>query len=126
MIFPPNILTTGEYYNNIISERQVFEMAELASLNIKIDRNLKSQADMLFNAMGMTLTTAVNVFVRQAVQEQAIPFTIRLDSDKLVAQRAKEALKEAQEQAIINGTADMTIDDIDNEIQAYRQENRCL
>ena len=79
---------------------------------------------MLFNAMGMTLTTAVNVFVRQAVQEQAIPFTIRLDSDKMVALRAKEALKEAQEQAIINGTADMTMDEIDAEIQAYRQEKR--
>ena len=54
-------------------------MAELTSLNIKIDRDLKSQADQLFNAMGMTLSTAVNVFVRQAVQEQAIPFKIHLN-----------------------------------------------
>jgi len=51
-------------------------MAEVTNLNIKIDRELKSDADKLFNEMGMTLTTAVNVFVRQAVLERAIPFRI--------------------------------------------------
>lgn len=57
-------------------------MANTTNLNIKVDRDLKSQADILFNAMGMTLTTAVNVFIRQAVQDQAIPFQIRLDEKK--------------------------------------------
>ena len=99
-------------------------MAETTSLNIKIDRDLKNQADILFNAMGMTLTTAVNVFVRQAVQEQAIPFKIRLDSDRSAAARAKEALQESRAQAISNGTSNMAMDDIDNEIHAYRRENR--
>ena len=40
-------------------------MAGVSNLNIKIDRELKAQADKLFNDMGMNLTTAVNVFVRQ-------------------------------------------------------------
>ena len=52
-------------------------MAETTNLNIKIDRDLKLRADRLFNEMGMNLTTAVNVFVRQAVLERAIPFQIR-------------------------------------------------
>ena len=52
-------------------------MAETTNLNIKIDRNLKLRADKLFNEMGMSLTTAINVFVRQAVLERAIPFRIR-------------------------------------------------
>ena len=51
-------------------------MAGVANLNIRIDRDLKIQADKLFNDMGMNLTTAVNVFVRQAVLERAIPFKI--------------------------------------------------
>jgi DNA-damage-inducible protein J len=51
-------------------------MADMTNLNIKIDRDLKAQADRLFNEMGMNLTTAVNVFVRQAVLERAIPFKI--------------------------------------------------
>ena len=51
-------------------------MSEVTNLNIKIDRDLKLAADKLFNEMGMNLTTAVNVFVRQAVLERAIPFRI--------------------------------------------------
>jgi DNA-damage-inducible protein J len=93
-------------------------------LNIKIDRDLKAQADALFNKMGMNLTTAVNVFVRQAVQEQAIPFKIYVDDDSAVLLMAKEALKDMQEQSVINGTAEMTMEEIDAEIAAYRQEKR--
>ena len=52
-------------------------MLETTNLNIKIDRELKIKADQLFNEMGMNLTTAVNVFVRQAVLERAIPFKIQ-------------------------------------------------
>ena len=52
-------------------------MSQTTNLNIKIDRDLKIKADRLFNEMGMTLTTAVNVFVRQAVLERAIPFRIQ-------------------------------------------------
>lgn len=94
------------------------------SLNIKIDRNLKTQADVLFNKMGMTMTTAVNVFVRQAVQEQAIPFKIYVDEDIIVLSNAKQALRDMQEQSVINGTSEMTMDEIDAEIAAYRQEKR--
>ena len=54
-------------------------MAEVTNLNIKIDRDLKVEADRLFNEMGMNLTTAVNVFVRQAVLQRAIPFKIYRD-----------------------------------------------
>ena len=99
-------------------------MAQTTSLNIKIDRDLKTQADILFNAMGMTLTTAVNVFVRQAVHEQAIPFKISLNSDMVAVNDAKKALQESRSQALGNGTSDMTMDEIDNEIHAYRIENQ--
>ena len=46
------------------------------STNIKIDPILKEQAQDLFESLGMNLTTAVNIFLRQAVREQAIPFRI--------------------------------------------------
>jgi len=53
-------------------------MGDLASLNVKIDRTIKKEADSIANAMGMTLSTAINVFVRQMVYERAIPFKINL------------------------------------------------
>lgn len=43
------------------------------STNIKIDPELKQQAQKLFSELGMDMTTAVNIFLRQAVREQAIP-----------------------------------------------------
>ena len=46
------------------------------STNIKIDPELKEQAQELFESFGLSLSAAVNVFLRQAVREQAIPFRI--------------------------------------------------
>lgn len=46
------------------------------STNIKIDPELKQEAQALFNDLGMNLSTAINLFLRQAVREQAIPFRV--------------------------------------------------
>lgn len=46
------------------------------STNIKIDPTLKREAQELFENMGLNLSTAVNMFLRQAVREQAIPFRV--------------------------------------------------
>ncbi len=46
------------------------------STNIKIDPELKKEAQKLFSELGMDMTTAVNIFLRQAVREQAIPFRV--------------------------------------------------
>lgn len=46
------------------------------STNIKIDPILKRESQALFESFGLSLSTAVNMFLRQAVREQAIPFRI--------------------------------------------------
>lgn len=48
------------------------------NINIRIDADLKSQADILFAELGMSLSTAFNIFVRQALREGKIPFDISL------------------------------------------------
>ena len=50
------------------------------STNINLDQELKRNAQELFNALGMDLTTAVTVFLKQAVQAQAIPFEIKRET----------------------------------------------
>ena len=42
------------------------------STNIKIDPELKEQSQALFESLGLSLSAAVNIFLRQAVREQAI------------------------------------------------------
>lgn len=49
------------------------------NVTIRMDTNLKKQADMLFNDLGMNLSTALNIFIRQAVREGRIPFDISLN-----------------------------------------------
>lgn len=46
------------------------------NVTIRMDEDLKKQADILFNELGLSLSTAFNIFVRQAVREQSIPFVI--------------------------------------------------
>ena len=57
-------------------------MGDLASLNVKIDRTVKKEADIISHAMGMTLSTAINIFVRQMINERAIPFRVQLTDIK--------------------------------------------
>ena len=46
------------------------------NVTIRMDEDLKAQAEELFEEMGMTITTAINVFFRQAVREGRIPFEV--------------------------------------------------
>ena len=43
-------------------------------VTFRTDETLKKEAEMLFTQMGLNMTTALNVFLRQAVLERAIPF----------------------------------------------------
>ena len=49
------------------------------NLNIRIDKNIKDQAEEIFNELGLNMTTAVNIFLRPAIHEQGIPFELKLD-----------------------------------------------
>ena len=49
------------------------------NINIQMDSDLKAQADALFGELGMDLSTAFNIFVRQALREGRIPFNISLN-----------------------------------------------
>ncbi len=48
------------------------------NISIRMDSDLKAQADVLFGELGMNLTTAFNIFVRQAIREGGIPFEISI------------------------------------------------
>lgn len=55
-------------------------------IHISVDEDLKEQAETLFNDLGLNMTSAINVFLKQAVKEQAIPFEIRkVNSETLQA-----------------------------------------
>ncbi|MCL2103866.1 MAG: type II toxin-antitoxin system RelB/DinJ family antitoxin [Kiritimatiellaeota bacterium] len=47
-----------------------------SNITIRLDSGLKQEAESLFNSLGMNLTTAVNIFFRQSIRDQCIPFPI--------------------------------------------------
>lgn len=65
----------------------------MASVNVttRMDSNLKKQAEELFSELGLSLTTAITIFMKQAVREKRIPFDISLNIPSL---EILETLKE--------------------------------
>ena len=52
------------------------------SMSIRLDSEVKEQAQQVFNNLGMDMTTAINIFLRQAIQYQGLPFNVRLDENR--------------------------------------------
>ncbi|MCL2603029.1 MAG: type II toxin-antitoxin system RelB/DinJ family antitoxin [Defluviitaleaceae bacterium] len=93
-------------------------MSALASLNVKIDRSVKKDADFVANSMGMTLSTAINIFVRQMVSERAIPFKIHMADNEAV--KFHKLLDDMRANAAERGF--LNDDEINAEIKAARLE----
>ena len=63
------------------------------NISIRMDSELKAQAEALFSELGMNLTTAFNIFVRQSLREGGIPFEISI---KQPNKETIEAMLEAE------------------------------
>ncbi len=48
------------------------------NMNIRMDSEVKREAEKLFEQFGLNMTSAINLFLRQAIREQSIPFEISL------------------------------------------------
>ncbi|GHS89010.1 hypothetical protein AGMMS49957_11470 [Synergistales bacterium] len=68
-------------------------MAKTASLNIRIDPETKSGAEQLFSQFGITVTDAVNMFLRQSLMVGGLPFELKQPRHKM---ETEAALQEAR------------------------------
>ena len=53
--------------------------AMTTNLNIRMDKNVKEQAEKIFSELGLNMTTAINIFLRTSIREHGIPFSLKLD-----------------------------------------------
>ena len=51
---------------------------ESTNLNIRTDKKVKAAAEKIFEELGLNMTTAVNIFLRQTIRENGIPFALKL------------------------------------------------
>lgn len=52
----------------------------VANLNVRVDRSIKEQSEVIFEKLGINMTSAINMFLRQTIREQGLPFTPTLYS----------------------------------------------
>ena len=77
------------------------------NISIRMDADLKSQADTLFNELGMNLSTAFNIFVRQSLREGRIPFDISLNQPNEETIAAMQEAKRIAKDPNVKGYTDV-------------------
>lgn len=54
-------------------------MSETTTLNIRVNKDLKKQSDMILSLLGLNTSTAVNMFLNAVVRNNGIPFSLTLN-----------------------------------------------
>lgn len=93
---------------------------EQITFNVIMDENLKMEFEKICNYLGMDMSTAINVFARAVVREKKIPFELS-DSDIYSKEETLKVINDIRMKAVENGTADMTMEEIDAEIAKARK-----
>jgi len=93
-----------------------------ATFSVRMDDKLKREFDALCADFGMNATTAFNVFAKAVVRERKIPFEIVASEPAVSLEDGRKAFWELREVAKQNGIQDMSLEEINAEIQAVRSE----
>jgi len=93
-------------------------MADSTTVSFEIDSAIKSQADSLLEAVGLDITIAFNIFVRQIITSQSIPLQAELSLGEQFGTLMEKMRKQATEE-----DGYLSDDEINAEIQAYRTES---
>ena len=93
------------------------------AFTVRMDADVKKRFDDLCKDFGMSANTAFNMFTRAVIRQERIPFDVESEKQARL-QRAREAIERSGRDAVANGTANMSMEEIDEEIRLYREERR--
>ena len=65
-----------------------------SNVTVRVDDELKKQAEELFSDLGLTMTAAMMIFMKQAVREQRIPFELTRNRPNRITARAIAEMRE--------------------------------
>lgn len=57
----------------------------MTNLNIRVDSEVKKEAEQVFEELGLNMSSAVNIFLKTVIRENGIPFSLNLESAQTVA-----------------------------------------
>ena len=93
-------------------------------LQVRVDDSLKDEAARVFENLGIDTSTAVRMFLKRSVMENGIPFRMTLPKEPYEADRGFRAMQEISETAEKTGVSEMSLDEINAEIEASRAERQ--
>ncbi len=88
------------------------------NITIRMDEELKKQAEELFSDLGLNMTTAFHIFLKQAVREQQIPFMVSkrvANNETFMALKEIEQLKKDKNKKTYDSFAEL-LEEIENDI----------
>ena len=88
------------------------------NFSVRMDSDLKRECEALYNELGMNLTTAINVFLRQSLRTGGFPFEVRIDKPNAVT---LAALSEAEKLA--NDSSKIIFNDVEEALTALKECN---
>lgn len=93
-------------------------MAKTANINLRIDPDVKHEAEALFQSFGISVTDAINIFLHKSIMEGGFPFAIRQPrysrETELAMQEARD-IAAGKQQAKRYGTVEDMFRDIDED-----------
>ena len=100
-------------------------MAKTATLHIRIEPEIKMQAEQTFRDLGITTADAVNIFLRKAINSGGFPFAVRrtYNAETLAAAREAKKLMNDPNAKSYTSFSDI-LEEIDEEIAAETEEEK--
>lgn len=64
------------------------------NINVRVDSALKQEAETLFSELGLNMSSAINMFLRSAINHNGIPFEVRRPAPNAETQAALDEYEE--------------------------------
>ena len=95
-------------------------------LQVRVEDSLKDEAAQVFEKLGIDTSTAVRMFLKRAIMENGIPFRMTLPKTPYNADRGYRAMVEISDASERNGVSEMSLDEINAEIETSRKERQVV
>ena len=86
----------------------------MANINIRIDNKLKGDAEAIFDNLGISMSTAVTMFLKQVVRTNGIPFELKADPFYSAENQERLMIAKARMEST-GGTVHELIDEVSND-----------
>jgi len=97
---------------------------ESVNVTVRMDKETKQDFEIFCDNVGINVTTAFNMFVKATLRTRELPFIVTdINMQKKEARKKfKRTIETMREQSAINGTTDMTMDEINDIISEVRKD----